>query len=149
MMRLLFGLIILMIHLNTAAGEIYKWVDDQGKTHFSDSKPVTQTAESVELKINSYTQVTYELSPNSSVASGNPGAKAVVMYSTRWCGYCKKAKRFFKSKGIPFKEYDIEKSAAARKAYDKLGGRGVPVILVGSSRMNGFSEEGFMKLYRG
>lgn len=48
----------------------------------------------------------------------------------------------------PLTEYDIEKDAQARREYDALGARGVPVILVGKKRMNGFSAAGFEKLYR-
>lgn len=40
----------------------------------------------------------------------------VVLYATDWCGYCKQTKRFLDSKGIPFKEFDIERDAEARKA---------------------------------
>ena len=141
-------LLLLTIAFSQYAGaEIYKWIDDNGKVHFSDSKPVEQSTETVKLKINSYTNVTFELAPVTPSKSGQ--RKRVIMYSTSWCGYCKKARRYFNAKGIAFKEYDIEKSQSAKKAYDKLGGRGVPVILVGKSRMNGFSERGFKKLYEG
>jgi hypothetical protein len=42
---------------------------------------------------------------------------------------------------------DIEKNRMARKEFDRLSGRGVPLILVGGSRMSGFSADLFMKLY--
>ena len=70
------------------------------------------------------------------------------MYSAEWCGYCKKAKRYFNMKGISYTEYDVEKNARAKSEYEKMGATGVPVILVGKKRMNGFSEKGFEKLYR-
>jgi glutaredoxin-like YruB-family protein len=70
------------------------------------------------------------------------------MYSTAWCGYCKKARKYFTSKGIAFIEYDIEKNARAKRDYDALGGKGVPVILVGKKRMNGFSPQGFDRIYK-
>ena len=148
-MRCLIVLLILLFPLAAMNAEIYKWTDEKGKVHFSDSKPVTQPVEEVELKINSYTHVTYELAPSTLLGSASKGAKKVIMYSTEWCTYCKKARRFFKAKRIAFTEYDIEKSSAAKSAYEKLGGRGVPVILIGKSRMNGFSEQGFLKLYEG
>ncbi|MCW8882714.1 MAG: DUF4124 domain-containing protein [Sedimenticola sp.] len=148
-MRYLIGLLMLLVPLIAMNAEIYKWTDEQGKVHFSDSKPATRSVEQVELKINSYTHVTYESSPSTFAGAVSKGAKSVIMYSTEWCTYCKKARRFFKAKGIAFTEYDIEKSTAAKRAYDKLGGRGVPVILIDKSRMNGFSEQGFLKLYEG
>jgi len=71
-------------------------------------------------------------------AAGKP---AVKMYATDWCPYCRKAREYFARNGIPYTEIDIEKSQAAQDEYRSIGGRGVPVILVGSERMNGFSEQ--------
>lgn len=70
------------------------------------------------------------------------------MYSTSWCGYCKKAKQYFKKNNITFTEYNIEKNAKAKREYKKMGATGVPVILVGKKRMNGFSQKGFEAIYR-
>ncbi len=62
----------------------------------------------------------------------------VVMYATSWCPYCEKARDFLENAGIPYTEYDIEQSARARKAYEQLGGGGVPVIKVGDAVVRGF-----------
>ena len=70
------------------------------------------------------------------------------MYSTSWCGYCRQARRYFKSKDIKYIERDIERSRLAKRAYDRLGGNGVPLIVVGENKMSGFSERQFDRLYR-
>jgi glutaredoxin len=88
----------------------------------------------------------YNVMPASEAGGGR--GKKVVMYSAPWCAACKGAKRFFREKGIPFREMDIQKSRLARREFDRLNGRGVPLILVGDKRMNGFSPKSFMKLYR-
>lgn len=72
----------------------------------------------------------------------------VTMYSTSWCGYCRKARRYFNARNIKFKEHDIEKSRWARAQYNKLGGSGVPLIVVGGSIMRGFSVDTFESLYK-
>ncbi|HXI35796.1 MAG TPA: glutaredoxin family protein [Burkholderiales bacterium] len=64
----------------------------------------------------------------------------VKMYATSWCPYCAKARAYFARRGIAYVEVDIEKSREGRAEYDRLGARGIPVILVGQQRMNGFSE---------
>ncbi len=120
--------------------EIYKWTDKKGKVHFSDKKPRNLKSEEIRLRINTYESVSYDTS------IFNTGKK-VVMYSTEWCAYCKKAKKYFVRKSISFIEYDIEKSSEAKKQYKQMGAKGVPVILVGNKRMNGFSEKGFEKIY--
>lgn len=63
------------------------------------------------------------------------------------CPYCKKARHYFQENRIDNVEYDIEKDYDAKLRYDALKGRGVPVILVGKRRMNGFSVSGFNDLY--
>jgi len=82
------------------------------------------------------------------VASGAPQARAepipeVVMYATSWCPYCAQARAYFKQSGIAYVEHDVEKSARARADFRRLGGRAVPLIVVGREKMNGFSEVGF------
>jgi glutaredoxin len=69
------------------------------------------------------------------------------MFSAEWCGFCRKARRYFKANGVTFRERDIEKDAAARREYERLGGNGLPLILVGDQRLSGFSEDGFRRLY--
>ena len=76
-----------------------------------------------------------------------PSNKQVTMYSTSWCGYCRKARDVFTRQGIPFRELDIENDAQARQAYDALNGRGVPLILIDKKRMTGFDIRTFKRLY--
>lgn len=130
-----------MLYANSAGAEIYKWIDDNGKTHFTDKKPDHTSSKPVQLKINTYTGVSYDMANLQHSAN-------VVIYTTQSCGYCKQAISYFKRKKIAFTEYDIEKDMAARKRHQQMGASGVPVIIVGKKRMNGFSEQGFEKIYR-
>ena len=119
---------------NVLAAEIYKTIDENGRVVFSD-KP-SQSAEIVEVKVNSVEGPATVTDYKSVLSSFNN----VVMYSTEWCGVCKRAKKYMQKKGVKFKEYDIEKSSDAKRKFKKLGGSGVPLILVGNQRMSGFSE---------
>ncbi|MBW9258660.1 MAG: glutaredoxin family protein [Candidatus Thiodiazotropha sp. (ex. Lucinisca nassula)] len=131
---------ILLLSVTVVEAEIFKWTDEHGKVHFTDKPPADADASEVKLKINTIKSVSFDRS------IFNFGKK-VVIYSTEWCGYCEKAKRYFKRKKIKYTEYDIEKSSRAKRQYKKMGATGVPVILVGKRRMNGFSEAGFEKIY--
>ena len=122
-----------------ASAQVYKWVDENGKTHFSDQPPAKNTANQVELPtINGMKQVEYTPSDTE---------KRVVMYSTQWCGYCRKAREYFKDKKIRYKEKDIEKSSRAKKEYDRLKGSGVPLIMVGKNKIQGFDLGKFEDAY--
>ena len=79
--------------------------------------------------------------PSQMVAEQTRAQANVVLYATDWCGYCKQTKRFLDSKGIAFKEFDIEKDAEARNAYEALGGRGIPLIDVNGTLIRGFDPD--------
>lgn len=70
-------------------------------------------------------------------------AKTVQIYMTEWCHYCRDAQNYMKSRGIAFTAYDIEKDRAAHQRYIELGGGGVPILVIGSKKMYGFSKDKF------
>ncbi len=71
--------------------------------------------------------------PHKSVSSGS------ILFTASWCGYCKQAKAYLSSKGIPYQEVDIESEAGVR-AYAEAGGKkGVPLLAHGAVRVTGFS----------
>lgn len=72
----------------------------------------------------------------------------VVMYSTQWCPYCRQARAYFERHKIAYVEYDVEASAQNRAQFQALNGRGVPLILVGDKRMQGFSVQSFEDLLK-
>lgn len=70
------------------------------------------------------------------------GAENVVLYSTQWCGYCAKTRKFFAKNHIAYKELDVETSAQGRADYQRLGANGVPIIVVnGSTVIRGYDPE--------
>ena len=72
----------------------------------------------------------------------------VVLYSTPWCGYCKRAVTHMKNKNIPFVERDIERDSENRAEYTRLGGKGgVPFIVLGQQTMIGFDAAVFDRQY--
>jgi glutaredoxin len=63
---------------------------------------------------------------------------SIILYATSWCGYCKKTRELFRSRGVPFTEFDIERSAAAQAQFEKLGGQGVPVVVINGTVIHGY-----------
>jgi glutaredoxin len=76
-------------------------------------------------------------------------AKRVVLYSSANCPHCRRAKAFLQREGITFREMDVGRSPRARKELERLGARGVPVLLIGTDRLDGFDEKRFWRAYRG
>ncbi len=127
----------------SADAEIYRWVDSSGKTHFTDNPPRNKKTEEVEVRVNTYSAV--EVTP---LLERLGRDDKVVIYTTQWCGYCKKAKKYFRENNIAYVAYDVEKSRIGKRDYRSLRGKSVPIIIVGDKRMNGFSVPRFEKLYK-
>ena len=142
-MKRLTSCLLLVLLPALVFAEIYRWTDADGRVHFSDEPHNTMPSEQVSVRVNSYESVTYESLGSYTL----PNDKRVIMYSTSWCTYCKKARNYFERNRVRYVEYDIEESTRARKEFDQLGGRGVPLIVVGRTKMSGFSEAGFREIY--
>jgi len=147
-------LICLFFSCSHSYSEIHKWVDAEGRVHYSDEKPNNQETEVLEIiepQTFEHTSV-YDIpdflgffkSPEKKSKSKN---KKVVMYSTERCGYCKKAKKHFARNKIPYTEKDINKSQKNRKEWQNLGGGGVPIILIGKKKIHGFDPAVFDRHY--
>jgi glutaredoxin len=118
---------------------VYKWTDAQGRIQYSDSPP--PAAKAVQLRLQSFTgpvQVSQAIGADS----------GVTLYTTEWCGVCKRAKAFLKQNGVPFREWDVEKTEYGAAKFRQFGGRGVPLITVGSEKMMGFDANRFMELWK-
>jgi len=65
----------------------------------------------------------------------------VRVYSTRWCGYCVRAKALLESRGIEFEEISLDDDPAFRqKLFDLTGGWTVPQILIDGRPIGGYTE---------
>jgi glutaredoxin 3 len=65
----------------------------------------------------------------------------VRMYTTRWCGYCVRAKALLDARGIPYEEIDLGDDPGFRATLNELtGGWTVPQILIGGQPIGGYSE---------
>lgn len=63
----------------------------------------------------------------------------VEIYSSMFCGFCARAKRLLKSKGVEFDEIDVDTAPDRRQEMvDRSGGRtSVPQIFIGGAHVGG------------
>jgi glutaredoxin len=72
---------------------------------------------------------------------GNSDSSAsVIIYTTPRCKYCNLAKSLLRKYHIDYYEYDVTSSQEGLRQYRELNGRGVPLIFIGETRMDGYSE---------
>lgn len=142
-----------------ACAAMYKWVDDNGVVHFSDAPPASvRKVETIEPpnypppppKAAKPPAAPGRRTAKPSKATVSPKKKVnhqVEIYTTRWCGYCKKAIAFLNANGIPFKAYDIEKDRKAAAKMKALGGSGgVPFAIINGKKVAGFSARTYKRV---
>ena len=67
--------------------------------------------------------------------------KKVVIYSTRICPYCMRAKNFFEKRNITFDEIRIDQdSAQMQKMMEMSKRQSVPQIFIGDYHVGGFDD---------
>jgi glutaredoxin 3 len=65
----------------------------------------------------------------------------VVVYSTRWCGYCVRAKALLDAKGIEYEEITLDDNPGFRAELHELtGGWTVPQIVIDGTPIGGYTE---------
>jgi glutaredoxin 3 len=63
------------------------------------------------------------------------------MYTTRWCGYCTRAKVLLEGKDIAYEEISMDDDPAfRRKLLDLTGGWTVPQIVIDGRPIGGYTE---------
>jgi glutaredoxin 3 len=65
----------------------------------------------------------------------------VQIYTTRWCGYCVRAKALLDGKGVAYEEHHLDDDPHYRKTvFDLTGGWTVPQILIDGKPIGGYTE---------
>jgi glutaredoxin 3 len=68
-------------------------------------------------------------------------AARIQMYTTRWCGYCVRAKTLLDSRGVEYEEINLDGDPGFRQRLLELtGGWTVPQILVDGKPIGGYTE---------
>jgi len=110
---LLISLFLLIFLPATAYAEIYKWVDGDGKIQFGDERPLGSESENVKLTINTFANVSFKIADEAT-------KKEVIMYTTSWCGYCKKARRHLEQEKIAYTVLSKRKSLTPNMILKKI-----------------------------
>jgi len=135
-----------------SAQSMYKSVGPDGRIAYSDSPPAKgRIAKTLKFEsapaspLPAYYLETLRKLRTSAASSAALGD--VVLYSAAWCAYCKKAKAYLGGKGIAYQEIDIDTSEGMAAFAQVGGGKGIPLLVTASQRIQGFSTASYDGLF--
>lgn len=66
---------------------------------------------------------------------------SVLLYTTGWCPFCRRAKALLRDRGVRWIELDVEEDPAHRRAMNESSGRDtVPQIFINGTHVGGCDE---------
>ena len=78
-------------------------------------------------------------------AAVKPDADTLVMLSTSWCSYCRRARTFLQEQHIKHCEYDVETSADGRRLFARQTIRVIPIFMLRGDTLLGFNHDEIMQ----
>ena len=129
---------VLSIACADASGQAYRWVDKEGKVHYTQAPPPPD-ARAVQKK-------TFRHGP--AEASNLPYATQVAaknfpvtLYTSPDCGApCDRARAVLVKRAVPFKETSVLSQSDVDEMKRLSGKAGVPLLVVGAQVQSGFQE---------
>ena len=127
----IFGLILFVGSSLALAGNLYRWVDADGKVVYSDLPPPPAAKNVQQKNFGGNFIETDQMSYAMQIAVKR---YPVVLYVTNCGDLCDKAREHLKNRGIPYATKNPESQAADADALKKLtGAMEVPVLVVGNA----------------
>ena len=121
-----------------ASAELFRWVDDAGRVHYSDTPPTD--ASRVERK-----KVSRNVEPGAEISYEARRAQEnfpVTLYVTNSCGGpCEQARGLLSKRGIPFSEKILNTQEEVDSFFKLSGSSGAPTLAVGNTFLSGFLEQ--------
>jgi glutaredoxin len=136
MPRILFSAIALLFAASVAA-QAYRWVDKDGKVHYSQTPPSPGQAASVQKKSAGGSTVESSQQPYATqqAAKNHP----VTIYTAAACKEpCNEARTLLSQRGVPFREVAVGDEKTRAELKQVSGSDEVPVLAVGRQVTKGY-----------
>jgi glutaredoxin len=126
---------VLLCSMSTQA-EVYRWVDKDGKVHYSDNPPADANAEQRKLQDND----AGGLEQNYETKRAAQLAPVTLYVSTDCKDYCDKARKLLSTRKVPIKESVVQTQEQIDALGALLGKKSpqAPTLVVGRKPIEGF-----------
>jgi glutaredoxin len=130
--------VLLVASQAQAQSSVYRWVDKDGKVHFSDAPPPEEAKDVSQKRMGGGYVEEGQLPYATQVAMRR---SPVTLYISSDCGdLCASGRELLVNRGIPYSERNAQNSADAETIRKLVGALEVPVLVVGETSLKGFSE---------
>jgi glutaredoxin len=139
MPRILFATVALLFAA-AAAAQAYRWVDKDGKVHYSQTAPQPTDATKVQKRSVGGSMIeTSQLPYATQQAAKN---FPVTLYTSENCVEpCKDARTLLSQRGIPFREVAVSDENTRAELKKVSGGDEIPVLTIGKQVTKGYSAD--------
>jgi glutaredoxin len=135
---LIFGLLI----AGAAQAQLYRWTDEKGRVHITDTPPPGSAKRAQKIKPPAATGAAAEQLPFETTRAMQDFP--VTLYTFAGCGEpCARAREALNKRGVPFKEIDVSDEAKVEELKKVSGSAEAPTLLVGYSVQKGFDQSAY------
>jgi glutaredoxin len=128
----------LALAAGAASAQIYRWTDEKGKVHITDTPPPPGAKNVHTHRPASAPQAAGDSEPYLlQLARKNA---PVTLYSTPGCEPCSAARKLLNARGVPFKEVSVVDGEQIEELKSAVGANAVPSLIVGTTVQQGFAE---------
>jgi glutaredoxin len=122
-----------------AQTEVYRWVDKDGKVHFTDTPPAEDATSVTAKRMGGGGEENIQLPfATREAMRRNP----VTYYTSPDCAdECSSGRSYLTARGIPFAERNATNKADADVVQSLVGALVVPILTIGGKPYKGFNEE--------
>lgn len=161
MMLLAFSLLSCSATALAESDTVYKTLDPNGRVVYSQSPPPASkgasnaavmefshlpasplSAETLKFRA----EMEKSMAAKATAGYAPPVNSNAVLFSAKWCGYCKLAKAYLQKGGYAYLELDIDTPEGMRSFVQVQPKSGIPVLLKDGKRINGFSSQAYDRL---
>jgi glutaredoxin len=142
--------VLLLVACAAAHAQLYRWTDDKGRVHITDTPPPA-SARDVQKR-----QASSAPAPAGAAATPQPAGQVpfelsaamkefpVVLYTSPNCAEgCAYAREHLNKRGVPFKEVQVWNEETNEELKKLSGANQVPTLVVGSSVHKGYQRSAF------
>jgi glutaredoxin len=136
---MLFGVGLAFVASAAPAQQMYKWTDEKGIVHYSDTPPPPKEKR---VEVKDFSAASQRMAPPvalpyalAQAVKANP----VTLFTGSDCTPCDQARNALRDRGIPFTEKTVATTADRARLIDAGGNDTLPFIKVGSKALAGYA----------